>query len=122
MSSYLKALGLHVYIATTKKSYFGKDKYIEANAQALVALRQLLSKDCLYMISHCDSALAAWNTSISLKEQAQHILNREPRRNKSDQTCFMVQGNDSFEVNSDTLLDDCASTSNDEHDLSLIHI
>ena len=28
MSAYLKALGLHVYLATTKKSYFGNDKYL----------------------------------------------------------------------------------------------
>ena len=31
-SAYLKTLGLHVYLATTKKTYFGNDKYIEANA------------------------------------------------------------------------------------------
>ena len=33
MSAYLKALGLHVYLVTTKKSYLGNDKHIEANAQ-----------------------------------------------------------------------------------------
>ena len=38
MSAYLKALGLHVYLATTKKTYFGNVKYIEANAQALNTL------------------------------------------------------------------------------------
>ena len=32
MSAYLKALELHVYLATTKKSYLGNDKHIEANA------------------------------------------------------------------------------------------
>ena len=32
MSAYLKSLGLHVYLATTKKSYIGNDKYLEANA------------------------------------------------------------------------------------------
>ena len=37
MSAYLKAL--HVYLATTKKSYLDNDKYIEANTQALEALR-----------------------------------------------------------------------------------
>ena len=36
MSAYLKALSLHVYLVTTKKTYFGNDKYIEANAQALM--------------------------------------------------------------------------------------
>ena len=39
MSVYLKALGLHVYLATTKKSYFGNDKYLEANIQAMEALK-----------------------------------------------------------------------------------
>jgi len=39
MSAYLKALGLHVYLAATKKSYLGNDKYLEANTQALHALR-----------------------------------------------------------------------------------
>ena len=47
---YLKTLGLHVYLATTKKSYLDNDKHIEANAQALEALRQTLSKDYLSII------------------------------------------------------------------------
>ena len=45
MSAYLKTLGLHVYLATIKKSFLGNDKYLEANAQALVALRNTLTKD-----------------------------------------------------------------------------
>jgi len=32
MSVYLKSLGLHVYLATTKKSYVGNDKHLEANS------------------------------------------------------------------------------------------
>ena len=39
MSAYLKALDLHVYLATTKKFYFSNDKYIEANAQGIDALK-----------------------------------------------------------------------------------
>ena len=58
MGAYLKALGLHVYLATTKKSYFGNDKYIEANTQALEALRHTLRKDYLSNISHCGSTFA----------------------------------------------------------------
>jgi len=58
VSANLKALDLHVYLATTKKSYFGNNKYIEANAQALIALRQSLSNEHFFMISHCDSAFA----------------------------------------------------------------
>ena len=58
MSSYLKAKGLHVYLATTKKSYLGNDKYLEANTQALDALKHTFSKEYFIMISHCDSAFA----------------------------------------------------------------
>ena len=47
MSMYLKTLGMHVYLDATKKSYLGNSKYIEANAQALEALRSTLSKDYL---------------------------------------------------------------------------
>ena len=56
MSIYLKTLGLYVYLATTKKSYFDNDKYIEANAQALDALKHTLNKEYLSIVSHCDSA------------------------------------------------------------------
>ena len=35
MSMYLKTLGLHVFLAATKKSYLGNGKHLEANAQAL---------------------------------------------------------------------------------------
>ena len=34
---------------------------------------------------------------------------------ESEQHCYMVQGNDSLEVNSETHLDDCASSSDDDH-------
>ena len=34
MSMYLNTLGLHVFLAATKKSYLGNSKHIEANAQA----------------------------------------------------------------------------------------
>ena len=63
-----------------------------------------------------------WNTLTSTKEQAQHILEREPRRDESDQAYFMVQENDSLEVNLDSHLDDCANTSNDEHDSMDAHV
>ena len=35
---------------------------------------------------------------------------------ESDNACYMVQGNDSLEVYSDTHLDDSATSSNDDHD------
>jgi len=58
MSMYLKTLGLHVFLAATKKSYLGNSKHIEANAQALEALRSTLNKEYLMMVSNCDSAFA----------------------------------------------------------------
>ena len=39
MSMYVKTLGMHVHLAATKKSYLDNSKCIEANAQALEALR-----------------------------------------------------------------------------------
>ena len=62
MSTYLKTLSLHVYLATIKKTYFGNAKYLEANAQALDALKKILSKEYLFMVSHYDSAFTMWNT------------------------------------------------------------
>jgi len=35
MSMYLKIIGLHVFLAATKKSYLGNIKHIEANAQVI---------------------------------------------------------------------------------------
>ena len=32
MSMYLKTLGMHVYLVTTKKSYLDNNKHIKANA------------------------------------------------------------------------------------------
>ena len=58
MSTYLKILEMHVYLSTIKKSYLDNDKYIEANAQALEALRRTLRKDYLSIVSHCDSTFA----------------------------------------------------------------
>ena len=67
MSAYLKTLGIHVYLTTTKKSYLGNNKHIEANAQAFVAFRHAFSKDFLSMVSHCDFTFAVWNTLTSPK-------------------------------------------------------
>ena len=84
MSSYLKTLRLHVYLVTTKKSYFGNDKNIETNAQVMEALRHTLSKEHFSLISYCDSAFTMWNTLTTPKEQVQHILESEPRRDESE--------------------------------------
>ena len=44
MSVYLKALGLHVYLATINISFFSNDKYLGANAQIIDTFKQKLSK------------------------------------------------------------------------------
>ena len=47
MSMYLKTLGLHVFLAATKRCYLGDHKHIEANTLALEAIRSTLNKDYL---------------------------------------------------------------------------
>ena len=111
---YLKTLGMHVDLAATKKSYLGNSKHIEANAQALMALRSTLSKEYLFMVSYCDSAFAVWNTLTSPKLQTTNYVEKELLVDESEQTCYMVQGNDSLEVNSETHLYDCTSSSEDD--------
>ena len=66
---------MHVYLATTKKTYFVNVKYIEA--KALDALKHLLSKEYLSMISHCDSAFAMWNTLASPKLQTTKYVEKK---------------------------------------------
>jgi len=56
---------MHVYLTTSKKSYLGNNKHIEANAQTQEALRRTLSKDYFFMVSHYDSTFVVWNTLTS---------------------------------------------------------
>ena len=56
MSMYLKTLGLHVFLAATKKYYLGNRKHIEANTLALEAIRSTLNKDYIMLVSNFDSA------------------------------------------------------------------
>ena len=56
MSMYLKALGIHVYFATIKDSYFINGKYHEANAKAIHALKLTLNDDYLSKVSNNESA------------------------------------------------------------------
>ena len=76
MSAYLKALGLHVYLAITKKSCLDNDKYLEANTQALEALKHTLNKEYISLFSHCDSVFAVWNTLTSLKKHTANVLEK----------------------------------------------
>ena len=77
MSMYLKILGLHVFLAATKKSYLDNSKHIEANAQTLEALRSTLNKEYLMMVSNCDSTFAVWNMLTSSKLQTPTIVEDE---------------------------------------------
>ena len=43
MLMYLKALGIHVYLATIKNSYYLNGKHLEANAKAIHALKSTLN-------------------------------------------------------------------------------
>ena len=56
MSMYLKALGIHVYLATIKGSYFSNGKCLEANAKAIHTLKSTLNDDYLSMVANTDSA------------------------------------------------------------------
>ena len=69
MSLFLKALGIHVYFATTKDSYCLNGKNIEANAKALHALKSTLNDEYLSRVFIIDSAFVVWNTIISLDEK-----------------------------------------------------
>ena len=65
MSMYLKALGIHVYFATIKNSYFINGKYLEANAKAIHTLKLTLHDDYLFRISNFDSAFIMEHFDLS---------------------------------------------------------
>ena len=72
------------------------------------------------MVSHYDSAFAVWNTLTSPKLQMPKYVEEESSGDESNKHCYMIQGNDSLKVNSDTHLDDSARSSNDDYD-SMLH-
>ena len=55
MSMYLKGLGIHVYLATTKDSYVNNSKYLEANSKTIHALKSTLNDEYLSRVSNFDS-------------------------------------------------------------------
>ena len=109
MSCHLKALCLHVYLAITKESYPNDSKHIKANAIALKALRASLDKSYLHVFSHYESA-SVWSILTSPELPKLIDKKRRSRRDKSDERCFMAQGNDSLEVQSETQLDAITSS------------
>ena len=72
MSLYLKTLVIHVYFATIKDSYCLNNKYLEANAKAIHALKSTLNDEYLSTVSNIDSAFVVWNTILSLSEKEQY--------------------------------------------------
>ena len=66
ISMYLKALGIQVYFATIKDSYFLNGKNLYVNAKALHALKSTLNDDYLSRVSNIESAFVVWNTLFSL--------------------------------------------------------
>ena len=55
MSMYLKALEIHVYLATIKDSYCLNGKHLEANAKIIHALKSTLNDDYLCRVTNFDS-------------------------------------------------------------------
>ena len=93
MTLYLKALCIHIYLATIKESYFINGKYLQANAKAIHALKLTLKDDHLLRVSKIDSAFALWNTLTSLDEQMQNDKKRySDQGSDTSDMCYMVQG------------------------------
>ena len=67
------------------------------------------------MVSHCDFTFAVWNTLTSPVLQTIKYVEKESSEDEFKQACYMVQGNDILEVNSDTHLNDSASSSDDDY-------
>ena len=106
------ALGYKVHLAITKESYLSDSKHIEANAQALEAIRRL-SKEYLMLVSNLDSAFVVWNklTTTTTSELQMPIQQEEESSGDSESQCLMVQGNDSLEVQSESQLDNVDASS-----------
>ena len=82
-----KPLGIHVYLATIKNSYFVNGKYLEANAKAIHALKSTLNDDYLSRFSNIESAFVVWNTLNSLGEQMHY--HKESDSNEESATSNM---------------------------------
>ena len=85
MSLYLKTLGIHVFLAATKKCYLGNCIHIGANAQALEAIRSTLPKDYLLRVSNFDSAFVVWNKlTTTTTSELQVQIQEEESSGESD--------------------------------------
>ena len=115
MSMYLKGLGIHVYLATTKDSLVNNSKYIEANSKAIHVLKSTLNNDYLCRIANLDSAFIVWNTILSLGEQEQYYAGSDSDvGSETFNICYMVQGDNPLEVNTESELEEDDDMSYDE--------
>ena len=88
---YIKALGIHVYFATIKDLYCLNDKYLEANAKAIHALKYTLNDEYLSKVSKIESTFVVWNTLLLVGEQTPY----DKESNSDDESatsnmCYMV--------------------------------
>ena len=72
MSMYLKAFGIHIFLATTKDLYYLNGKHFKANTKTIHALKSTLNDDYLSRVSNFVSAFLIWNTLVSFGEQMPH--------------------------------------------------
>ena len=92
MSLYLKALGIHVYLATIKDSYINDSKYLEANAKTLHALKSTLNDDYLFRVANIDSAFVVCNVITSLGEKDLYYAGSDSDvGSDTSNVCYMVQ-------------------------------
>ena len=106
MSLYLKALGFHVYLATTNDSYVNS-KNIEANSKALHALKSTLNDEYLFRVSNDDSAFIAWNIITSLGEKDLYYAGSDSDvGSDTSNAYYMVQGDNPLEVTTESEVED----------------
>ena len=93
MSTYLKALDIHVYFATIKNSYCLNGKHLEANTKAILALKSTLNDEYLSRVCSFDSNFIVWNTLVSLGEHKQYYMGSDSDDGSTTfNMCYMVQG------------------------------
>ena len=88
---YLKVLGIHVYLATIKDSYFVNGKHLETNAKVIHALKNTLNDEYLCRVANFDSVFVVWNTLVSLGEQKQYYAGSDSDdESDASNICYMV--------------------------------
>jgi len=115
MSLYLKGLGIHIYLTTIKNLYFSNSKYIEANSKVIHALMSTLNDKHLSRTSNINSAFVVWNTLVSLDEQEKYYARSDSDDgSNASNVCYMVQGDNPLEVNSESELEEDVDMPYDE--------